>query len=242
MDIYKKFADINVRAVEDDNTFREFKRMPDYTYMLEHVSPQQANEYINVVLTENPELLDLDKIEMFAQNDSIGNPVTFQSMFGKLSPTLFRYIKVLSDLKNHFSSLDGMNIIEIGAGNGGQCNIISKIFSYKSYTIVDLPDVIKLQKKCLNILGTPNVTFEAMKELNEDIEYDLVVSNYAFSEIPMELRKVYIDKVLSKSVRGYLTMNDGGETKLEERLPDKHIEILEEFPKTGPDNYIAIWR
>lgn len=241
MDIYERFRQVNVKAVEDDEVFQNFKRIPDYTYMLEHVSPPQAEEYINVVLTENPDLLDLDRLEMFAENDSIGNPITFHSMFGNFSPTLFRYIKVLSDLKKYFGSLDNMNIVEIGAGNGGQCNIISKFFSYKSYTIVDLPDVTKLQKKCLSILGTPNVTFKTMEEL-DDIDYDMVISNYAFSEIPMDLREVYIKKVLSKSTCGYLTMNDGGETKLEERLPNKQIEIFEEVPKTGPNNYIAVWR
>jgi len=242
MDIYERFRLFNIQAVEDDEVFKNFKRHQDYTYMLEHVNQEQSDQYINEIMRDNPSLFESDIFERFAENDSVGNPLTYNSMFGNFSPTLFRYVKVLSDLKKHFESLDGMNIIEIGAGNGGQCNIISKLFQHKSYTIVDLEDVMKLQKKCLDLLKTPNVNFKKMEELEDDAQYDLVISNYAFSEIPMELRDLYIEKVLSKSSKGYLTMNDGGETKLEEKLPEKQIEIFEEVPKTGPNNYIAVWR
>lgn len=239
---YERFRRVNVDAVNDESVFVNFKRLPEYTYMLEHVNQMQAEQYIDVVLRENPDLLNPDLISKFVENDSIGNPIRFCSMFGEISPTIFRYVKVLSDLKKHFESLDGLNIIELGAGNGGQCNIISKLFEYNTYTIVDIPDVMELQKKCLTVLGNTNVNFKKMEELEDDVQYDLVISNYAFSEIAMELRDFYISKVLSKANRGYLTMNDAHATNLEERLLPKQIEIFDEVPKTGPDNYIVVWR
>ena len=77
------------------------------------------------------------------------------------------------------------------------------------------------------------------------------MSNYAFSELPAELQKIYIEKVVSKSKRGYLIMNSGlynysgrsdGKLHLAELrtlLPE--FEILEEIPNTGPDNYVIVW-
>ena len=87
---------------------------------------------------------------------------------------------------------------------------------------------------------------------------DLAISNYAFSELPRPLQDSYIRKVLSKSSKGYLTMNE--ETlavtkmyttgrspwwnpyRLEDLrglLPD--FEVIEEIPLTGKGNYIIIW-
>jgi hypothetical protein len=80
--------------------------------------------------------------------------------------------------------------------------------------------------------------------------YDLVISNYAFSELPSPLQIAYIDKVISKAKRGYLTMNTGktessrDENKLtiedlRNRLPP--FEILPESPLPSPNTYIIIW-
>jgi hypothetical protein len=81
---------------------------------------------------------------------------------------------------------------------------------------------------------------------------DLVVSNYAFSELPRNLQESYIQKVLSKSAKGYLSMNEQSnmvKTKefpsppyqledLRSRLPT--FEVIDETPLTGPGNYIII--
>jgi hypothetical protein len=76
-----------------------------------------------------------------------------------------------------------------------------------------------------------------------------VISNYAFSELPSLLQIKYIEKVLLKSKRGYLTMNSGlGNGVFENRLRIddlrkylSNIEIIEEKPLTAPDNYIISW-
>jgi len=79
----------------------------------------------------------------------------------------------------------------------------------------------------------------------------LVISNYAFSELPLELQKIYIEKVIRKSKRGYLIMNSGmnnfsgrsdGKLHLAElRTLLPVFEILDEIPNTGPDNYVIVW-
>ncbi len=81
--------------------------------------------------------------------------------------------------------------------------------------------------------------------------YDLTISNYAFSELPYEVQKEYLEKILKKSKRGYMIMNSGrtnfsgrstGKMTLKElnrEIPT--LEVREEYPKTGPDNYVLIW-
>ena len=82
---------------------------------------------------------------------------------------------------------------------------------------------------------------------------DLAISNYAFSELPRNLQEAYIQKVLLKSTKGYLTMNEQAHiatTKksswtpyhledLRSKLPT--FEIIDETPSTGSGNYIIIW-
>jgi hypothetical protein len=80
--------------------------------------------------------------------------------------------------------------------------------------------------------------------------YDLVISNYAFSELPSQVQRKYIQKVLASAKRGYLTMNSGTSkaafqdnklslTELRALLPD--FETLPEEPLTHPGNYIIVW-
>jgi phospholipid N-methyltransferase len=80
--------------------------------------------------------------------------------------------------------------------------------------------------------------------------YDLVISNYAFSELPSKMQCKYIEKILSKANRGYLTMNSGlassafcgnflSVDELRERLPP--FEVFEENPLTFPNNYVIVW-
>jgi hypothetical protein len=83
------------------------------------------------------------------------------------------------------------------------------------------------------------------------VRWDLVISNYAFSELPSDLQKIYVEKVLSKSDRGYLVMNSGmtnysgrsgGKLTLEElRILLPEFQVFKEIPNTGPDNYVIVW-
>jgi hypothetical protein len=67
--------------------------------------------------------------------------------------------------------------------------------------------------------------------------YDLVISNYAFSEFNRELQNEYLEKVILKSRSGYLLMNNG-KTVNGERLLSQYgnnecitdIELLECIP------------
>ena len=238
-----------VKIISNDIRFNNFRRNFSYSEIVENVTYFQGIAYINRI-----KQLDLGNFDYKAkhQNDSIGNPILFKfPEFGKISPTTLRYISVALEIKNRFGSDLTGDFVEIGGGYGGQISILADYFRINSYGVYDLCDVQILIKKYLDSINKiKNVEFLNL-ETSKPKDWDLVISNYAFSELPRKLQEIYIDKVLLKSQRGYLIMNSGRENltnrsvgklnlkELQDLLPS--FEVLEEMPKTGPDNYVIIW-
>jgi len=119
------------------------------------------------------------------------------------------------------------------------------------YDLFDLPPILVLNSKYLesHILKSAYQTY-TLNQHRGDVNYDLVISNYAFSELPSSLQEMYIKKIFSKSKKGYLTMNSGKSdsafqvdklsiSDLEQQLPE--FEIFPELPLTHPGNYIIVW-
>jgi putative sugar O-methyltransferase len=239
-------------ASESFRIFLKFKRLPAYRAILEHVSEEQGRDYLAIVNEQSPNLLEPQLLQKCKENDLLGNPLLFNYPgIGAISPTTLRYIKVASDLKKYFKDIADFEIAEIGCGYGGQLLILDKIFSPKHYYLFDLPSVLKFIYKYIeNFILNTSYTPTSLNQW-EAKSLDLVISNYAFSELPASLQKMYIKKVLSKAHRGYLTMNSGGSDhtkrggnklsikELEKLLPP--FSIIEEKPLTGADNYIIVW-
>jgi putative sugar O-methyltransferase len=245
-----QYVELVTHALHDNFTFKYFKRHPKYKEVLEHVSYEQGLEYINIAVEQDPELLNY--VNKFSENDKIGTPMVSKYSIGKFSPTTLRYIKVLSDLRLLFGPLDDMNIIEIGCGYGGQAKIIMDVHKVKSYTFIDLPPVTKLIRKYMNNFKIEtDMNFLSSEDFTEHLlgEYDLVISNYAFSECSKEAQDTYISSVLNKSNRGYMVYNFTSHIygvdsySKEEILNSIKNEILltEEKPLTHPDNCVIFW-
>lgn len=236
-------------AVRDYNAFNNFKRDPRYQEILEHVSYEHGKMYLNIIESESPDLL-LD-IDSYKDNDLIGGATTYEyPNVGQISANTLRYIKVASDIRNLFGSDIGDKIAEIGVGYGGQMLISDKILKFKQYDLFDLPPVLDLTRKYLesHILKSSYNTL-TLNQHRGDTDYDLVISNYAFSELPAKLQLVYIQKIISRSSRGYMTMNSGlpncpysqGKLSL-----DQLQNLLPSFRTVSdnhrPDqNYIIVW-
>lgn len=230
-------------AAEYDEVFDTFKQHEDYTPVLEHMNQQQGNGYKNIILTDN--VLDKSKFEKFKENDIYGSPIVYDygTEFGMISPSTLRYVKILSDLENHFCSLDNFNIIEIGGGYGGQAKLIMDYFNIKEYNFIDLPEALALAKKYLGKFNYPNLNFLDFNNLPNK-KYDLVISNYALSECSREMQEIYIDKVLNNTKYGYMIMN----TIRRDNIPQSewlkklsNVELYPDLPKTANGNYIMIY-
>jgi putative sugar O-methyltransferase len=235
--------------IAEDAKFQIFRRFYDYREILEHVDYNLGMKYLNKINELEPGiLLDISK---FKKNDEVGSPrkYTYPGI-GEISPTTLRYISVAVELRKEFGQGSLGSVVEIGAGYGGQLSILSSLQYFSDYTIYDLPQVQSLIRKYLTFQSVQNVAFPEVVT-SPTKKFDLVISNYAFSELPREVQIPYLEKILINSRRGYLIMNSGLENKsgrskgkitvkeIQDRIPQ--IKIMAENPSTGPDNYVLVW-
>lgn len=236
-------------ALINDRKFKSFKRDPRYTEVLEDIPGFYGEEYYQILITQSPDLLE--RIDSIRQIDSIGNPYRHQLPNGQqLSYNTLRYLKVVSDLRGLFGDKIGDEVAEIGVGFGGQMLAADSFTRFKTWTLIDLSPVVQLASRFVENFHLRN-SYQA-KTLNQiplDVKFDLVVSNYAFSELPRHLQSIYVEKVLARASKGYLTMNTGiedrGRTKsgpltvgdLRYLLPEFRIANDREAPKT----YVIYW-
>lgn len=168
----------------------------------------------------------------------------------RISPSTLRYAKVLADLCEHFGDLNSLKICEIGVGYGGQARLaLSKFPKIHTYSFVDLASVLKLTRKYLSHFPdiTAKLEFLTLDKLPEQ-SYDLVISNYAFSELNRDIQELYAAKIIRHAKHGYITYNDIsdsdlGSIKVENygTLFKKPVKILPEVPLTHPKNKIVVW-
>ena len=236
------------QAVKDYETFRTFKTNPDYRAILEHVSPELGLMYLNVVAGQTPYFFEI--LDRFKINDLVGSPQKIQYGPVEISPSTLRYVKVASDIVTMFGADIG-DVVEIGVGYGGQMLILDQVCAISHYTLFDLKPVLDLASKYLecHILNSSYNT-STINQFDGSACYDLVISNYAFSELPSRLQRVYIEKIMQKAKRGYLTMNSGLSNsvfkndklsldELRDLLPE--FNVLDDNPLNYPGTYIIVW-
>lgn len=243
------YKNICRNASINKNVFNNFKRDPSYVEILEHSSVEDGFKYIEFI-KKNEEFLTQEVLSKFKENDEQGNPniVKFPEPFGWFSPSTLRYVKILLDLKNIFGTLENKKIIEIGVGYGGQSKLIMDYFNVSEYNFVDLPEVLDLTKNYLKKYNYKNLNFYTIDEL-PDKDFDIVISNYAFTECEKNIQNVYLDKIINKSKSGYIIGNYIGNffninvmTSEELIKIIKHdVNLTEEKPLTHPNNYVLIW-
>ena len=238
-----------IKALNNQKSFEKFKRHYSYRDILEHVNREHGGDYLEIVRKRKDGLIEKAIINVL-RSDDLGKPIKYKysGIDFPLSPTTLRYLKVASDLNGLFPD-DLCDVAEIGCGYGGQAYVNDQLLNVEMTTLFDLPFVNKLIERYLNALLMKGA-FKTIS-INQAISknYDLVISNYAFSELPSALQNAYIKKVLSRSSRGYLTMNSGlggasSEGKmtldeLRERLPE--FEVYKEEPISSTFNYIIVW-
>lgn len=244
------YLDAIVKINSSDRRFQKFRRVYNYREILEHVSPTLGRSYLeNIKINWGSDSIDREGILLL---DTVGKPFKyFYKELGFVSPTAIRYAHVAKELESYFPRQVNGRIAEIGVGFGGQASILLKNHNLTKYTMFDLPEVFNLVDSYLGKLNlTQKIEFSDIHKLASDT-WDLVISNYAFSELPRNLQIKYVKKVLMKSNSGYMIMNSGrgnltgrssGKMSVQEitsYIPG--ASIFEEIPKTSKDNYIIAW-
>ena len=120
------------------------------------------------------------------------------------------------------------------------------------YNLVDLPEVLSLAERFLTELDVAgDIRYIDGTHLYHDAPCDLIISNYAFSELVKPVQDIYIKKILRRAKSGYITWNQsalnagggwsGGYT-LEEFLPMiPGATTIPEEPLTAEGNCIVVW-
>lgn len=193
-----------------------FKRDDRLQRVFEHTSKAVAIEYMK-------EVMHFELFRNTFTNDDKGGATFERGLL--FSNSTYQYIGVLNRIAKYFGSLDGLRICEIGGGYGGQAKTIFDVYKPSCYHIIDLPEVCSLQKWYEPRVG---VFTEPTGE-----EYDIVISNYALSEIVDN--KLYIDEVLAKSKHGYITCNTDFV-----QLPWPHSRYPD-IAGERKENYILVW-
>ena len=190
-------------AANSDEFFKQFKSHPAYRHVLEHVSYEEGQQYLKEIGIDY-----LDKLDEIKENDSLGSPATYEyPSVVEISPTTIRYIKNTSDIITKFgTSFDA--IVEIGGGYGGLCKVMSSFIKFDQYLLLDLEECNLLSRKYLSHFDLPTLSYRS-EEIDEiDENFDLLISNYAFSECHKEVQQDYIERFIKKSNNFYIMHNN----------------------------------
>lgn len=242
----KTYASLCGSAARDSELFNRFRSSRVLFQALDHVSIEQGNSYISEILKSGPWSEGFTKVLL--QIDKVGKPRKFKfKPYGTFSPTLLRYLKVYKDLENNFGSLKNLNVAEIGIGFGGQASLINLLSKPLKYTFYDIPPVLELAEKFMKEIDVSgNFTFLDGRN-PEPLNPDLVISNYAFSELNRDVQERYLKNVVLKSPRGYITWNNlseqtlGGYSLAELTRVIPNSQIRPENPNTSECNAIIVW-
>ena len=244
---YRQFC---YSAATDDKVFSTFKRNPIYCKFVEHVTYDEGKAYLEYVQAKYPSLLDA--WEAFSRNDQVGSPITYTyPKLGSASPNTLRYIKISAEVGELFGDLTDKKILEIGVGYGGQCKTISDSYAFAEYVLLDMPEPLALTARYLATQNVSNLRFIASEDAVAE-EFDIVISNFAFSECNRDVQDAYLEKYILKSKAGYMLLNNMSKLlfpapyfvlELRNVLTKNgyRVKILPEIPSTGPQNILIIW-
>lgn len=195
-------------AARNENMFVNFKQDARYRQILEHVSFDESKQYLNELKVSIEEVKK--SLDSFKENDMYGNPDLFEyDQIGQISPTTIRYIKNTFDISTYFDVSEIKNIVEIGGGYGGLCKVLSSIIDFENYVLFDLPEVNELSQKYISKFENlkDKVQSFSLDQLTEIDGIDLLISNYAFSEVSADIQNQYYEKVIKKSKNIYMVFN-----------------------------------
>ena len=239
------------RLLKSKKKLSDFRRKYDYREILEHVTYTQGKSYLEQIQEYSPQNY-IELIEKNRANDLFGNPYEYQYPgVGRVSPTTLRYISTAIDIFETIRLNKESVVAEIGVGYGGQAAILERMYGIRNYSAFDLPSVIQLSNVYLNSVNSKLKFTSSGLSSDKNTTWDVVISNYAFSELHRDLQLSYIEHVIAKSKSGYMIMNSGrsnitgrseGKLSLNEiRNYIPNLQVKEEVPLTGPDNYIIYW-
>ncbi len=255
-DAGKAFKQFCEEAVEDDEVFKTFRSSHIFKEMIGMEEKWQGDEYLERVSLE----AHGGALERL---DSVGSPV--KHIYGgrlgeggvELSPTTLRYYYTLHEIVREIGipTPDTTRIIEIGGGYGGLASVVTTVYPNLLYHMVEIDPVSRLARKYLERCGCDGVeVFEpgaysngmnGMNGMEDSARYDILISEYALSEMDSDGLDFYFETILPLCDTCYLGMNIWDQTKKDqfiERLSTLFQDIKEYpvYPETEWKRYIFV--
>jgi len=246
------YPEIALEAALCQKRYAKFRRNRNYMRILEHVDVRLASDYLDIIQDKYglSEDIIMDLVGPLQQE---GGPILrkLKKLSSPISTTALRYLKVALDIKERYGAEMG-RVVEIGCGFGGQAILLDKITRIKSYTFIDLWQVNMLIRRFIeNSSLSCDYAVATIRDLKlREDKWDIIISNYAFSELKRECQQQYVEKVLLNARHGYMTMNSGFGGKFggihNMRVDEltqliRNCRIIEETPKTGFNNFVLTW-
>ncbi len=249
---YQPFSNVCKTASENNDVFATFRANPYVVNMLEHVREDLCEDYRKLIAEFG---LDIPWDQVLT-NDTVGSPHTITLSDNiQISPTTLRYVFLALKALSAISKTpwrDGVNVIEIGGGYGGQCAITFKLASLfqvtiASYTILDLTNPGLLQNRFLQTqLSAADMSKVQFVNISESSTSNLkknsfLFSAYAYSEISAENQRIYDERLRGYISNGFVVWNSERSPTIGfYQMVDKtqaQIRVAPEIPQTGPFNY-----
>ena len=195
-------------VLNDPEKLKDFRKYGEVREMCECFNQSQGNGYREHLLKEYNHIYTTNLIDI--SESPIGNPVVDQYGF---SPNTEHHLLKAAQIRSVFGDMTADSIVEIGGGYGGLCRILLDAFNLKSYDIIDVPAMIRLQQyfleKSLPSEAFKKITFINAFEISENFSktWDLCISTIALSEQKKEIQMFYIDRIIKNSNAVYLINN-----------------------------------
>jgi hypothetical protein len=211
--VNSNIADNYIRTIQsflsDDNKFNTFRQKLGSTGILEG-DPNCGSLWLKMILDNHGNKLLKEKLPLLKRNDIYGDPVILNyGEYGDVCPFTFLYTLQGLNAINKFKTNKFNKIVEIGTGYGALCIVMDSLCEYNEYVIIDLPDVVELNRKYLKNFPEiyKKVTFIPCNELTEILDVDLFLSIAAISECNTQTQLEYFNKVIKNSNFAYLGYN-----------------------------------
>lgn len=195
------FADVCARVLSDESYFQSFKSDPFYSLLYQGFSYEDGWACLQTIEKDYPSLIA--QFEQFRTSDCIGGPKIYDyGNYGMFSAMTLHDIQIAGMIQKKIGHCS--RVIQIGAGYGGLCKILHDLSLFETYAIVDLPEHLSLARAVLERQGISNVQFISLDELEKNGQYDLVVSDWSFSEFSRPLQKMFADRILLRARAGLI--------------------------------------
>jgi len=195
--------------VNNEQEFNTFRQKLGSTGILEG-DTSCGNLWLNMILNKYGDTLLKEKLPLLKRNDIYGTPFIMNyGEYGDVCPFTFLYTLQSLNVINKFKTNRFDKIVEIGTGYGALCVVMDSLCEFTEYVIVDLPDVVELNKKYLSYFPEiyKKVTFIPCNEISNILDINLCISVAAISECNTEVQLDYFDKIIKNSNFVYLGCN-----------------------------------